>query len=156
MNAQEPGTSVDILLVEDNPGDVLLIRECMKDLQHLSTLRVAVDGVEAMEILKQAGPHAAAPLPDLVILDLNLPRKSGLEVLQEMKSDAGLRRIPVVILTSSKSQGDIMKCYNLQASCYVVKPLGLDEFTAVVRSFESFWLTSVCYPAREMGGTCTL
>jgi len=145
------GNPIEILLVEDNAGDVRLTREALKDAKVLNTLHVARDGEEAMEYLCHKGKYADAPRPDLVLLDLNLPRKDGREVLSEIKADEVLKRIPVVILTTSKSEEDVLKVYNLHANCYVTKPLDLDQFIRVVQAIEDFWFTVVRPP--EEGGT---
>lgn len=137
------GKPVEILLVEDNAGDVRLTREALKDAKVLNTLHVARDGEEATEFLFRKGKHADAPRPDIIILDLNLPRKDGREVLAEIKADKELKRIPVVILTTSKSEEDVLKSYNLHANCYVTKPLDLDQFIGVVKSIQDFWFTVV-------------
>lgn len=141
---------LDILLVEDNPADVRLTREAFLEGKILNNLIVAKDGVEAMDILRRRGPHAAAVRPDLILLDLNLPRKDGREVLAEIKSDPSLMRIPVVVLTTSRAEMDIVKSYNLHANCYVVKPVDLDQFINVVKSIDNFWLTAVTLPG-EVG-----
>lgn len=140
------GNPIEILLVEDNAGDVRLTREALKDAKVLNTLHVARDGEEAMEFLCHKGKHADAPRPDLVLLDLNLPRKDGREVLAEIKADEDLKRIPVVILTTSKSEEDVLKMYNLHANCYVTKPLDLEQFIRVVQAIEDFWFTVVRLP----------
>jgi CheY-like chemotaxis protein len=140
------GRRVDVLLVEDNPGDVRLTQEALKDGRVMVNLTVAADGVEAMEILKRQGIHASKPRPDLILLDLNLPRKNGREVLEEIKADDDLKRIPVIVMTTSKAEQDIHKVYNLNANCYITKPVDLDEFLNVVRSIEDFWLTIVTLP----------
>lgn len=137
---------VQILLVEDNPGDVRLTQEALKDGRVFVNLTVACDGVEAMEILRRQGPHSNKPKPDLILLDLNLPRKNGREVLQEIKADEVLKRIPVIVMTTSKAEQDIHRVYNLNANCYVTKPVDLDDFLNVVRSIEDFWLTIVTLP----------
>ena len=137
---------VDILLVEDNPGDVRLTREALKDAKVRNELHVATDGVEALAFLRREGAYKTAVRPNLVLLDLNLPRKSGREVLAEMKEDPELRRIPVVVLTTSQAEQDIVKAYDLHANCYINKPVGLEEFLQVVRSIEDFWLTLVKLP----------
>lgn len=137
---------VDILLVEDNPGDVDLAREALDDSKMNNTLYVAADGEEALEFLYKRGQYADAPHPDLIILDLNLPKKDGREVLAEIKADEHLRRIPVVILTTSKAEEDVLKTYNLHANCYVTKPLDLEQFLHVVRSIQNFWLSIVVLP----------
>jgi two-component system, chemotaxis family, response regulator Rcp1 len=137
---------VEVLLVEDNPGDVRLTQEALKDGRVMVNLTVAADGVEAMEVLKRRGIHASKPRPDLILLDLNLPRKNGREVLEEIKADDELKRIPVIVMTTSKAEQDIHKVYNLNANCYITKPVDLDEFLNVVRSIEDFWLTIVTLP----------
>jgi CheY-like chemotaxis protein len=144
-----PNTSaepIEILLVEDSPGDVRLTREALADARVHNRLHVAVDGVDAMAFLRREGKHADAPRPDLVLLDLNLPKKDGREVLGEMKQDASLRSIPVVILTTSAAEGDILRSYELYANCYITKPVDLDQFMRVVHGIESFWLTIVKLP----------
>ena len=137
---------IEILLVEDNPGDSRLAKEALKESKLKNNLYVAEDGVEAMNFLYKTGKYSKMPRPDLVILDLNLPKKDGREVLAEIKNDDNLKRIPVVILTISKAEEDIFKTYNLHANCYVTKPLDLDQFMKVVRSIEDFWLTIVKLP----------
>jgi CheY-like chemotaxis protein len=137
---------IEILLVEDNPGDARLAIEALKESKLKNNLYVAEDGVEAMNFLYKTGKYSKMPRPDLVILDLNLPKKDGREVLAEIKNDDDLKRIPVVILTISKAEEDILKSYNLHANCYVTKPLDLDQFMKVVRSIEDFWLTIVKLP----------
>ena len=137
---------IQILLVEDNPGDVRLTREVLKDGRINNTLNVVGDGVEAMAFLRHEGAYADAKQQDLVLLDLNLPKKDGPEVLAEMKADPVLRRIPVIILTSSSAEIDILGAYDLHANCYITKPVDLDQFTKVVRSIESFWLSIVKLP----------
>jgi chemotaxis family two-component system response regulator Rcp1 len=138
---------VDILLVEDNPADVRLTREALKDAKVLNTLHVVTDGAAAMAFLRRQDPYAAAPRPDLVLLDLNLPKKDGREVLGEIKGDAELKRIPVVVLTTSQAEEDIVRSYNLYANAYVTKPVGLPEFLGAVRALEDFWLAVVTLPA---------
>jgi len=145
--ARRQSRPVEVLLVEDNPGDVRLTQEALKDGRVLVNLSVAADGVEAMEFLRRRGSHAGKARPDLILLDLNLPRKNGREVLEEIKADDDLRRIPVIVMTTSKAEQDIYKAYNLNANCYVTKPVDLDEFLNVVRSIEDFWLTIVTLPA---------
>lgn len=137
---------IEIMLVEDNPGDVRLIVEAFKENKLRNKLDVVEDGVQALAFLHQEGRYAEAPHPDLILLDLNLPKKDGREVLAEIKADENLRRIPVVILTSSKAEEDIFKAYNLQANCYITKPMGLDQFVKVVKSIQEFWLTIVKLP----------
>ena len=140
------GTPVEILLVEDNPGDVRLTREAFKEGKVLNELRVAKDGVEAMAFLRREGEYADAPRPDLILLDLNLPKKDGREVLADIKAHDDLRRIPVVILTTSKDEEDVLKTYDLHANCFITKPVDLQQFIDVVRSVEEFWLTVVKLP----------
>ena len=135
-------SDVEILLVEDNPADVRLTREAFKSSKIHSVLNVVKDGVEAMDFLHRAGSFTAVTRPDLIFLDLNLPRKDGREVLAEIKGDADLRRIPVVVFTTSRAENDIVKSYDLNANCYIVKPADVDEFFAVVRSAEDFWLST--------------
>lgn len=137
---------VEILLVEDNPGDVRLTRETLKDARILNNLHVAEDGIQALAYLRREGPHAGAVRPDLVLLDLNLPRMSGREVLAEIKGDPRLRSIPVVVLTTSKAEEDIIKSYDLHANCYISKPVEFDGFVEVVRSIEDFWFSVVRLP----------
>lgn len=137
------GRPVEILLVEDNAGDVRLAREGLRECKLLNNLHVAGDGVEALAFLRRQGEHAKAPRPDLIMLDLNLPRKDGREVLREIKEDDELKRIPVVILTTSKAEEDIVKSYSLHANCYVTKPLAIEQFITVVKAIESFWFTIV-------------
>ena len=132
--------AIDVLLIEDNPGDVRLTQEALKEAKVCNKLTVAGNGVDGLAILRQEGKFAGAPRPDLILLDLNLPKKDGREVLAEVKADPDLRRIPVVILTSSKAEEDIVKAYDLNANCYVTKPVDLDEFMSVVKSIEDFWL----------------
>jgi two-component system, chemotaxis family, response regulator Rcp1 len=146
MSKPITGKPVEILLVEDNPGDVRLAIEALKDAKVRNNLHVAGDGVEAMDFLRRKGKYAQSPHPDLILLDLNLPRKDGREVLEEIKTDDDLKRIPVVILTTSKDESDILKTYNLHANCYITKPLDLDRFVEVVKSIEDFWLTIVKLP----------
>lgn len=146
MSAETFVKSIDILLVEDNQGDVDLTREAMKDSKMRNTLFVVNDGVEAMDFLRRKGKYADAPHPDLVILDLNLPKKNGTEVLAEIKADDALKAIPVVVLTVSKSDEDILKSYNLHANCFITKPIDLNQFFKVVRSIEDFWFTVVKLP----------
>ncbi len=146
MSEPTPVKPVDILLVEDNPGDVRLTREALKEGKVLNTLSVAADGVEALAFLRREGCHAAAPRPDIILLDLNLPRMDGRELLAVIKADADLRRIPVVILTTSAAEQDILKSYNLHANCFITKPVDLEQFIAVVRSVEDFWFTIVRLP----------
>jgi CheY-like chemotaxis protein len=140
------GKVIDILLVEDNPGDARLARESLKDSKIRNNITVARDGIEAMEFLRHQGAHADAPRPDLILLDLNLPRKDGREVLAEIKADPEFKRIPVVILTISKDEEDVIKTYNLHANCFITKPIDLQQFLKVVKAIEDFWLTIVKLP----------
>ena len=137
---------IEILLVEDSPGDVLLTREALRDAKIRLNLQVAADGEEAMALLRREGKYATAPRPDLVLLDLNLPKKDGREVLQEIKADANLAIIPVVILTTSASEVDILRSYQIHANCFVTKPVDLEQFLIVVKSIDNFWLTVVKLP----------
>ena len=137
---------IEILLVEDSPGDVLLTREALRDAKIRLNLQVAADGEEAMALLRREGKYAAAPRPDLVLLDLNLPKKDGREVLQEIKADSNLAIIPVVILTTSASEVDILRSYQLHANCFVTKPVDLEQFLIVVKIIDNFWLTVVKLP----------
>jgi len=140
------GVPIEILLVEDNPGDVDLAREALENSKIRNTLSVVGDGEEALAFLHRSGKYAAAPRPDLILLDLNLPKKSGREVLAEIKSDDYFKRIPVVVLTVSKDEEDIMESYNLHANCFITKPIDLHQFLRVVRAIEDFWLTIVKLP----------
>ena len=137
---------IEVLLVEDSPGDVRLTREAFKDAKVHINLHVASDGVEAMAFLNREGKHATAPRPDMILLDLNLPKKDGREVLAEIKESPALKSIPVVILTTSSSEEDILRSYLLHANCYITKPVGLEGFLKVVRSIDSFWLSVVKLP----------
>ena len=143
-----PARPVDILLVEDNPGDVRLIREALRDGKLLNQLSTVSDGQQAMAFLRKQGSYARASQPDLILLDLNLPRKDGREVLAELKADLNFRRIPVVIVTSSAAEEDILRSYDMHANCYVTKPVGLEKFIAVVKSIEDFWVTIVKLPPK--------
>jgi two-component system, chemotaxis family, response regulator Rcp1 len=143
------GTPVDILLVEDNPGDVRLMREALKDYRVQNKLWVVPDGIQAMTFLKKEDPFGEAPRPDLILLDLNLPLKDGRWVLSEIKKNESLCKIPVVILTTSSAEADILKAYELHANCYITKPLDLEQFINVVMSIEGFWLTIVKLPPKE-------
>jgi len=138
---------IQILLIEDNPGDIRLTIESLKDAKIRTNLNVVRDGVEALDFLYQQNQHTDAPRPDLILLDLNLPKKDGREVLAEIKTADQLRRIPVVVLTTSQAEEDILKSYGLHANCYVTKPVDLDQFIDVIRSLETFWLTIVKLPA---------
>ena len=142
----DTGLPIQVLLVEDSPGDVRLTREAFQDANQAIELHVAQDGVEAMAFLNQEPPHGNAPRPDLILLDLNLPRMDGREVLARIKADANLKTIPTIILTTSEAEADIVKSYQLQANAYVTKPVQLDEFEELVRSINDFWLTRVTLP----------
>jgi len=142
----EKNGPIEILLVEDNPGDVRLTREALKEGKVYSNLHTAKDGVEAMDFLHRKGKYKDVPRPDIILLDLNLPKKDGREVLQEIKTDDQLKRIPVVVLTTSKAEEDVLRTYNLHANCYVTKPVDLEKFMVVVRTIDVFWLTVVTLP----------
>ena len=137
---------IQILLVEDNPGDVRLTREALGEAKVRNNLQVAVDGVEAMALLRREGVYQDAPRPDLILLDLNLPKKGGREVLEEIKQDPNLKHIPVVILTTSQAEKDILESYRLRANAYVTKPVDLEQFLKVVQTIEQFWLEIVKLP----------
>ena len=143
---KDRGVPIEILLVEDNAADVRLTREALKDAKVRNQLHVAADGVEAIALLRREGRHAGSPRPDLVLLDLNLPKKDGREVLEEIKQDPGLQNIPVVILTTSQAEEDVLRSYQLRANAFVTKPVDLERFLEVVRSIESFWLEIVRLP----------
>jgi len=143
-------TVFEVLLVEDSPGDVRLTREAFKEAKAHINLRVASDGTEAMAFLKREGKHAKAPRPDLILLDLNLPKKDGREVLEEIKQSPALKSIPIVILTTSKSEEDILRSYSLHANCYIPKPVTLNGFLTVVKSIEDFWLSIVELPRETL------
>ena len=140
---------IEILLVEDNPADVRLTTEALKEEKIYNNLYVASDGVEAIAFLRREGKFVKAVRPDLILLDLNLPKKDGREVLAEMKADDNLKTIPVVVLTVSKSEEDILKSYNLHANCYITKPVDLNQFMKVIRSVQEFWLTIVKLPPKN-------
>lgn len=143
------GNPAQILLIEDNPGDVRLTIEILKESHLLNQIHTVKDGIDAMDFLRHQGKYADAPRPDLVLLDLNLPKKDGREVLAEIKEDPALRCIPVVILTTSEAEQDILKSYNLHANCYITKPVDLEKFITVIRSIQDFWLTIVKLPISE-------
>ena len=149
MIDREVGQRIEILLVEDNPGDVRLTREVLKEGKLVNHVSVARDGVEALAFLRREGAHANAPRPHVILLDLNLPRKGGREVLEEIKDDPDLKRIPVVVLTTSMAERDILRSYDLHANCYINKPVDPEQFVVVVRSIEDFWLTLVRLPPDE-------
>ncbi len=140
---------IEILLVEDNPGDVRLTVEALKEGKVANEISVAADGMEAMEFLRRAGRHSDVPMPDLILLDLNLPKKNGREVLAEIKMDDRLKHIPVVVLTTSQAEKDIILTYNLHANCYITKPVDFGQFIDVVKSIENFWFTVVKLPPKE-------
>ena len=141
--------SVEILLIEDNPGDARLTQEALKEGKINNKLRVISDGAEATDFLFKRNQYQNAPRPDLILLDLNLPKKNGQEVLAEIKADDNLKSIPVIILTISKAEEDIIRSYNLHANCFLVKPIELNKFFEVVKSIENFWLTVVKFPKNE-------
>jgi len=142
----ERSRSAEILLIEDNPGDVELIQEALQSGRVLNHISLAIDGEEAMAFLNRGCGYETAPRPDLILLDLNIPKKNGFEVLKEIKEHSSLSRVPVVILTSSQAGRDIIKSYDLSANCFISKPVDVDEFLAVVRSTGEFWLTIVKLP----------
>ncbi|MDX1993693.1 MAG: response regulator [bacterium] len=137
---------IEILLVEDNPGDVRLTREALRDSKLHNNLSVVEDGAEALAFLRREGSYSGAPRPDIILLDLNLPKLSGREVLQEIKKDESLRRIPVVILTTSDDEQDILASYDLYANCYITKPVDINRFVTIVKSIENFWFSIVKLP----------
>jgi chemotaxis family two-component system response regulator Rcp1 len=140
--------AIDILLVEDSPADVRLTREALRNSKLINRLHVATDGIEALAMLRREGGHADCARPDLILLDLNLPRKNGRAVLAEIKDDPDLKRIPVVIITSSAAEEDVIRTYNLHANCYITKPLELENFAQVVRAIEDFWVGIVRLPPK--------
>jgi two-component system, chemotaxis family, response regulator Rcp1 len=146
MDASSQARQIDILLVEDNPGDVRLTLELLRESKVRNNLHVARDGVEAMAFLRREGQYANEARPDLLLLDLNLPRKDGRQVLAEIKADPVLKTIPVVVLTTSRAEQDVLRSYELQANCYITKPVDLEQFVTVVRTIEDFWLTIVTLP----------
>jgi two-component system, chemotaxis family, response regulator Rcp1 len=139
---------IEILMVEDNPGDVRLTVEALKDAKVANTLHVVEDGVAALDFLYRRGGHVEAPRPDLVLLDLNLPKKNGREVLEEIKEDLQLKMIPVVILTTSQAEEDVLRAYSLHANCYITKPVDFSQFIKIIRTIEEFWLTVVTLPPK--------
>lgn len=147
METRLMGRPVEFLLAEDNPGDVRLTKEALRESKISNNLNVVPDGVEAMAFLRREGKYADAPRPDVILLDLNLPKKDGREVLAEVKADPSLRLIPVVIITSSEAEQDVLKTYELYANCYVTKPVDLEQFIKVIQSIETFWLTIVTLPS---------
>ena len=149
MNDSHCAQRIEILLVEDNPADVRLTTEVLKDAKLCNTIHVARDGVEALQYLRREGTLEDVPPPDLILLDLNLPRLDGRDVLVQIKNDPVLKRIPVVILTTSDAEQDILRSYELHANCYITKPVDLDQFVKVVQSIEDFWFSIVRLPPRE-------
>ena len=147
METSLMGRPVEFLLAEDNPGDVRLTKEALRESKISNNLNVVPDGVEAMAFLRRTGNYANAPRPDVILLDLNLPKKDGREVLAEVKADPNLRLIPVVIITSSEAEQDVLRTYELHANCYVTKPVDLEQFIKVIQSIETFWLTIVTLPS---------
>jgi two-component system, chemotaxis family, response regulator Rcp1 len=143
------GTPMEVLLIEDSPGDVRLTQEVFRNAERSIHLHVATDGIEALAFLRREGIHTAAPRPDLILLDLNLPRMDGREVLAHIKEDDSLKTIPTIILTTSEAEADILKSYQLQANCYLCKPVQLDAFERVVKSINDFWLTNVRLATRN-------
>ena len=152
MSCDRVGRPINILLVEDNPGDVRLTVEALKEGKVHNRLHITKDGMEAMDFLHREGEYSDVPHPDLILLDLNLPKKDGHEVLAEIKEDPMLKRIPVVVLTGSKAGEDILKTYNLHANCYITKPVDLEQFITVIKSINDFWLTIVKLPSSENSG----
>ena len=148
MNAKLTGRPVEILLVEDDPADVLLTQEALLGSKIRNNLHVVDDGVEALAFLRQEGRYRDVPRPDLILLDLNMPRKDGREVLADIKEDPGLKTIPVAVLTTSSQDEDILKSYELHANCYITKPVGLEQFATVVQSLDDFWFTIVKLPPK--------
>ena len=146
MSSKAIGKPIEILLVEDNPGDVRLTKEALKEGKVLNKLHTVEDGIEALAFLNREGKYADVPRPELILLDLNLPKKDGRDVLAEIKGNGDLKRIPVVVLTTSRSEQDILKSYDLNANCYITKPVDLDQFISVVKSINEFWLSIVKLP----------
>lgn len=145
--------SIEILLVEDSPGDVRLTREALREARVANNLHVVGDGAEAMDFLTRSGRHTGAPRPDMILLDLNLPKMGGREVLARIKGDEELKRIPVIVLTTSDAEADILDSYGLHANCYLVKPVDVDRFFEQVRTIEGFWLSIVKLPAAGQSGS---
>ena len=146
IHAPTAAKPAEILLVEDNLGDIRLTQEALKEARLNGRLHVVTDGVEALDFLHRRGPHAGAPHPDLILLDLNLPRLGGREVLAEIKTDPGLRRIPTVVHSTSRDDEDIATAYDLHANCYVAKPIDIDEFIDAIKAIDGFWLSTVMHP----------
>jgi two-component system, chemotaxis family, response regulator Rcp1 len=153
MNDRDDMRTLEILLVEDNPGDVDLTKAALRRGKLTNRLTVATDGEEALTILRRGEGYADAPRPDVILLDLNLPKKSGVEVLSEIKQDSSLKRIPVVVMTSSKAEEDVIRTYDLHANCYVTKPVDLEQFRHVVKSISEFWFALVRLPSSEPAET---
>ena len=152
MNPIDRPDPIEVLLVEDDPGDVLLIREAFEDNKVANRLHVVADGVEALQFMRREGPHGEAPRPDLVLLDLNLPRKDGREVLAEVKADVNLRTIPVIVLTTSQADEDVLKSYQLHANAYVTKPVDFDGFIEAIRQIDQFFVSVVKLPTKNRPG----
>jgi CheY-like chemotaxis protein len=146
MRNEGSSRPIEILLVEDNPGDVRLTQEAFKEGRMYNNMNVVGDGMEAMEFLRRQGAHTNAPRPDLILLDLNMPKKNGFEVLSEVKKDPSMRYIPIIVLTTSKAEQDIVKTYNEHANCFITKPVDLDQFFEIVKTIQDFWLTIVKLP----------
>jgi two-component system, chemotaxis family, response regulator Rcp1 len=149
MNPLASVRPAEILLVEDSPTDVLLAKEALESSKVCNRLHTVTDGVQAMAYLRREGRYADAPRPDLILLDLNLPKKDGREVLKEIKTEEGLKRIPVVVLTTSGDETDVLQAYGLHANCYVVKPVNFEKFAEVIQSVENFWFAVVMLPPKE-------
>jgi len=149
MNTKSLHRPIEILLVEDSPADILITREAFEEARLLNDIHVVEDGIQAMEFLHREGIYASAPRPDLILLDLNLPRKNGREVLAEIKADNSLKVIPVIILTTSNAHDDIMQAYDLHANCYVVKPVGFESFLKAVQTIRNFWFSVVALPPED-------
>lgn len=153
MQSVDRGGRIEILLVEDSPGDVRLTREALSEAKVVNRLHVVEDGVEAMDFLKQRGSYSKAPRPDIILLDLNLPRMDGRQVLAAIKNDPDLKLIPIVVLTTSDAESDVLTSYDLHANCYMVKPVGISQFFEQVRSLEGFWLAAVKLPQNRVRST---
>ena len=149
MNTKTLQRPIEILLIEDSPADILITREAFSEARLLNDIHVVEDGVQALEFLRRQGAFASAPRPDLILLDLNLPRKNGREVLAEIKADDSLKAIPVIVLTTSSAHEDILQAYDLHANCYVVKPVGFENFLKAVQSIRNFWFSVVALPPEE-------
>lgn len=149
MNALGDGRQIELLLVEDNPGDARLAEETLKESKLLNRLHHVADGEQAMAFLRRQPPYEDAPRPDLIVLDLNLPKRDGRQVLQDIKDDQSLRSIPIVVLTISEAEEDILRSYDLHANCYITKPLDLEQFSRIVKSVEGFWFSVVTLPPQS-------